>query len=737
MTKSTFPLRRRLFLSATACALCGAATAQDRSDRDRLSELEAEHIALEEIVVTASPIARSVGQSITATTVLDKEELSERVANSIGETLRLQPGISATAFGAGASRPIIRGVGGDRIRVLQDGVGSFDAAQTSPDHAVPIEPALAQRIEVFRGPASLLYGSSAAGGVVNVITGRIPQAIPEDGVDLALRYSHSTVDNGDELAGGANVAIGNLVLHGEAFWRNADDYEIPGLTASDFLVDALAAEAAANGESFDADEEFESGFVPNSDVRTNGGSGGLSWVFDGGDVEGFLGFSVSVLNTNYGVPEGILTEEDLEEEEEEGEGEEEEEEGEEGIRIDLEQVRYDLEGEIRGDLGFLQAVKLRVGYGDYRHVELEGAEVGTLFENDEVEGRLEFVAQETALFGGTLRTAFGGQGRFRDFAAVGAEAFVPPSEQIQVGAFVIQELTLGRWLFDLGARYEFVDNSTDTFIEEEDGTPIAVDNDFDVFSISGGLGYLLTDKIFIGANGFRTERAPSLEEQFSFGPHLATQSFEIGDPDLAEEVARGVEVTVRGEFGPVTALLNGFYTNYDGFIFESETGAILDGLPVFQFTAADTEFRGFEAEVDVDLGVWEAPRIGPMKFAAHGQADHVRATSSGLDDPDQPRIPPISTLLGLSGTNEYVSLRGEVEFTTSQFNTAPFELPTDSFVFLNLFLTVRPFGDDLDLALDLRARNLNDDEGRVHASFLKDTTPLPGRDIRLSVRFGF
>ncbi|MEL7486209.1 MAG: TonB-dependent receptor, partial [Pseudomonadota bacterium] len=618
---------------------------------------ETKHVDLDEIIVTSTPLERTLGQSITGGSVLTGEELAEQIESSIGETLRREPGLTSTFFGAGASRPIIRGLGGDRIRVLEDGIGTFDAAQTSPDHAVPIEPALAQRIKVFRGPASLLYGSSAAGGVVNTKTGKIAEEIPEDGLDGALRYSYSTVNNGNEVAGGFNAAAGDIVVHLEGFYRDADDYDIPGLNGSDALIDALTAAAAEDGETFDADEEFTDGVVPNSDLSSNGGSGGLSYVFDENGYDGFFGFSVSVLNTNYGVPAGILTEEDLEGEEEGEEGEEEGEE--EGIRIDLEQIRYDLAGEVNGDLGWFETLKVRIGYGDYRHVELEGDEVGTLFENEEIETRLELVGKSYDFLGGEVSSAIGFQGRFRDLSAVGAEAFVPPSEQTQLGFFALKEYRNGNLILDGAARYEHVSNTTDAFVAEEEGTPAPAENTFDLFSVSAGAGVQLTPSVFVGVNGFRTQRAPSLEESFSFGPHLATQSFEVGDPTLEIETARGVEATIRGEFGPITAIVNGFYTNYNNFVFEQETGEILDGLPVFAFTQADTVFRGFEAEVDADLGTINSG-FGPISFAGHAQVDLVRATSEDLVDEDQPRIPPLSTLFGLSAANQWASLRGEV-----------------------------------------------------------------------------
>ena len=723
-----------LCLVAPFVALPAHALVQDTSS-DELEELESQHIDLDEIVVSANPFGRTLGQTITGVSLLDGQELQERLESSIGETLRTQPGISTTAFGAGASRPIIRGLGGFRVRVLEDGIGTLDVGSTSPDHAVPVEPALAERVEIFRGAASLLYGSSAAGGVVNTDTGKIPSQLPDGGIDGAIRYAHSTVNNGDEVTAGLNVALGNLVLHGEYFYRDADDYDIPGLAGSDALIAQFAADAAAEGEVFDPLDRFSEGTLFNSDLQSDGGAGGFSYIFDG-PVSGFLGLSVSVFNTNYGVPPGVLTEEDLEGEEEEGGEEEGEEEGEEAIRIDLEQIRYDLKGEFNGDFGAFEKISVRLGYGDYRHFELEGDEIGTAFENDEIEGRLEIVSRGFALGGGEVKGAYGIQGRYRDFSAVGAEAFVPPSEQTQIGIFALHEYRQGDFIADLGLRYENVSNSTDTFVAEEDGPEIAIDESFNLFSVSAGAGYQFSDSVFAGVNVFRTQRAPALEELFSFGPHLATQLFEIGDPTLGKETATGVELSVRGSFGPLTTVINGYYTSYDDFIFEQGTGEVLDGLPVFEFTADDVSFRGFEAEADLELGQFDA--FGsPVRFAAHAQADLVRASTRGDFSQDLPRIPPFSALLGLSATGACASFRVELEYAAEQDRVAAFEFPTDDFLFVNTFLTIRPFTDRKDISFEIRGRNLNNDEGRVHASFLKETAPLPGRDVRFAIRAAF
>ena len=311
-------IMKRFFIGSVSglalLAISPAALAQTQSEDE--ADSRANHLNLDEVVTTSSPIERELGRSITSSTVLDGEELAERIAGSIGETLRNEVGVKTTAFGAGAGRPIIRGLGGDRIRVLEDGIGSFDAAQTSPDHAVPVEPALAQRIEIVRGAASLLYGSSAAGGVVNIDTGKIPTALPENGLDGAARYSYSTVDNGNEVAAGANVQLGsNFVVHAEGSFRDAGDFDIDGLNASDQLLALLAEEAAGAGEVFDPEEGFTDGFVANSDVQTWSGSVGGSFVFDQGGYDGFFGASFSITDSNYGLPAGVLTEEDLEGEE--------------------------------------------------------------------------------------------------------------------------------------------------------------------------------------------------------------------------------------------------------------------------------------------------------------------------------------------------------------------------------------------------------------------------------------
>lgn len=709
--KTTLLASASVFAAAQGAALAANANAEP-SNTDIVEG--------DRIVVTASPLALSVDETIIGTTVISKEELALSAQNTIAETIRRQPGISSTYFGAGASRPIIRGLGGDRIRVLDNGIGSIDASVTSPDHAVAVDPATAERVEIVRGASMLLYGSSAAGGVVNVISNRIPTQVPEDGFDVGITSAISTADDGFDGSGDFDLKLGDLnggalVLHGDAFYREAGDYDIPGFAESAQLRAEEAAEEAAAGPGAEEEEEEEAfGVLENSFFETGGASGGLSWIGD----RGYIGISGTVIDSEYGVPGGKKKEE-----EEEGGAEEEEEEEEGGVTIDLQQRRIDLAGEYQFD-SWIEKATLRVGYADYEHAEIEGSgEVGTVFTNEGWEGRLELVNRERQGLGGVVRGAQGVQFRLRDFSAVGEEAFVPPTTTAQYGVFAVREFTRGNWRYDFGARYEYTD-------QENSVTGETVD--FNAFSVSGGVGLKASEAVFIGANAFRTARAPSTEELFSNGPHLATNAFEVGDPTLEEEVATGVEGTVRYSVDRFRFAVNGFYTSYDGFIFENETGEIEDGLEVFEFTAVDATFRGFEAEVQAEL--FEAGGIG---FFGDVGVDYVRATRDGGEDEDLPRIPPLSGLIGLEARHEYGDLRFELEAADSQDNVAAEELPTDGYELFNAYATIRPQGADSSFALLVTATNLTDEDARLHPSFLKDTVPLRGRNFRIALTADF
>ncbi len=688
-----------LALSASLYALTTPAFAQSYSEQ------------LDEIIVTGSPLTRSVDEAITGVSVLSGEELDSRLAATIGETLKLEPGVSATSFGAGASRPIIRGQGGDRVRVLTNGIGSIDASSASPDHAVSVEPAQAERIEVLRGAALLRYGSSGAGGVVNVIDGRIPSEMPDD-ITGALRLGGTSVDDGWDAAGSVDIPIaGQFVLHLDGTKRSSEDYSIPGFAESAAL---RAAEALEEEEEHDEDghehedEEEAFGIVENSFVETESYTAGLSYVGD----RGFIGFAFHDFSSDYGVPGGHGHEEGEEEENHDEDEEHEGEEEEELVTIGLAQQRFDVNGRLELD-GFFQQIDLFAGVADYKHTEFEGDEIGTVFTNEGHEIRIEAVQREQ----NGWQAAYGAQLRKRDFSAIGDEAFVPPTTTDQLGLYTFHQKEVGDLHLEGSARFERTDQ------EESIGTGA---RRFNAVSLSVGGDAHLSDAVRIGGTVFRTERAPTTEELFSNGPHLATDQFELGDPTLGLETSTGIEAAFRHREDGHFLTANVFYTDYSDYIFEAATGEIEDGLDVFQFTAQDATFRGFEVQGGMDLG-----QISGFDISGDALVEYVRAKT---DSGNLPRIPPLSMLVGLEGEMDSLKLRSEVEYAAEQNKVSAFDTPTEDYTLVNVFADYRA---SENITVSVSALNLFDDEARQHSSFLKELIPLPGRNFRVSLKGTF
>lgn len=658
------------------------------------------------IIVTASPLERSIDEAITGQSILAGDALQDRLAGTIGETLKLEPGVSSTSFGAGASRPIIRGQGGDRVRVLINGVGSIDASSASPDHAVAVEPAQAERIEVVRGAALLRYGSSGSGGIVNVIDGRIPRDMPDGQKDVTVRIGASSVDAGAEGAASIDQRAGNFVFHLDGTFRRSDDYDIP--VAGESRAQ-LADEGEEVPDDFDENRELDNSFVDTSSL-----SAGVSYVGD----RGFFGVAISDFNSSYGIPGGHgHGEEEHEEgdhEEEEHDDEEHHEEGEEeeSIFIKLDQTRIDVNAGWDFD-GPIEKVQLFGGYADYKHTEFEGpGEIGTIFENEGYEVRLEAIQAAR----GSWRAAHGLQYRERDFSAIGEEAFVPPSLTQQLGAYSFHEVEIGNAHLEGAVRYEKTD---------QENSVTGDDRNFNLLSVSAGGDIHLSGAVRLGGTVFRTERAPTTEELFSNGPHLATNQFELGDATLDKEVATGVEAAIRHREGNHNVTLNLFYTDYTDYIFESQTADEEDGLPVFQFVAEDAEFYGFEAATNTQLA-----STGAFDISADALIEYVRAkTETG----NLPRIPPLSTLIGLEAESDRLKLRGEWEYVAEANDLAAFELPTDDYNLVNAFLTWKAPVGGQDVALRFSVLNIFDAEARQHSSFLKDLVPQPGRNFRFSI----
>lgn len=675
----------------------------------------------EEIVVTGI-LPRSEKDVLAGTTVLSGDELTRNLRPSIGETLARQPGVSATSFGPSASRPILRGFQGERIRVLSDGIGSIDVSNTSVDHAVIIDPLLAERVEIVRGPSALLYGSSAIGGVVNVIDSRIPRAIPAGGYRVNAIGSYGTAADERSVGAAGDVSVGHgIVLHADGSYLKSGDLGIGG----DYVLSSsarAAALAAAAGPTTADDPDFAASAalkdkLPNSAARTWTAGFGASLITDTGN----LGISYSHYDSLYGVPIRYATESGQEQE---------------APRLSVLQNRVDLRGEVETGGGFLDKIRVRAGYANYRHFELEedGA-IGTAFYNKGLEGRLELLQATRGGWSG----ASGVQYFHRDFEVDGDEAFLPRNQTSQLGFFTLQQIDLGALRAEAGLRYERTDLQASPL--QDDLRFFSGKRSFDAVSGSAGLSYALAEGVRIGLNLSRTERAPSAEELFARGGHAGTQSWELGNPDFRLEKSWGLEGTLHIHQDRFSFDASAYYNWFSNYISDNQvdpsvcqdvadaSGREVD-LPCFQYQQADARYYGFEADASFRLA-----QIGAYAINVDALGDYVRANI--VDAGPVPRIPPARVLGGIEAQSDRLSVRAETEHVFAQDRIAPFETRTDAYTMINASIGFKPIAGNDRVSLLVSANNLFDVEARRHSSFLKDFAPLAGRDIRATVRVGF
>jgi len=646
----------------------------------------------DDIVVTA-PLEGSRIESVQATDILRRDDIVQNLNGGLGDTLAKQPGISTTFFGAGASRPIIRGLGEDRVRVLENGIGAIDASTASPDHAVTADGLDASRIEILRGAAALAYGGNAVGGVVNVIDESIPTRL-RDAIYGDALASYSTVNEGRQGAINLGADHNGFALHLSGSARETEDYDVPGFAA----IDGSGPKSTA----------------PNSWTSLRTAGLGASKIGDWG----YIGAAVKNTKDDYGLPPDTP--------------------GQPGGHIEMDQTRFESRGDFKIDAGPFTRVDYGFQHSDYQHTEFEGdGSAGTRFESSGWEGRLEAHHGE-----GKLKGAVGVQYSDVDFAAFGTEAFITPTTTKDAGVFVVERWDDGTWGVEGGARYERreLDNET------------AGKRNYDSVSGSGSVFVRPLDGLFVSATAAYTERAPTQIELFANGPHFATANYETGNASLKQEKALSIEVATRYDKGPWSVefnLFNAQFSDYialvnrgdfwwsddinTGFAASETDPAIPAGatvIPVYQFTQRDATFTGGEFSIKRDLFT-----AASFKFTGDAQVSIVNASFDGGGHP--PRIPPRSTTIGLTAENVKWTGRVEVQDSAKQKKVSDFETETDGYTFLNASLAFRPFGEEKDLTLRIDGRNLTDEEGRVAASFLKDELPLPGRDVRFTVSTSF
>ncbi len=714
--------------------------------------------ALQEIVVTA-PFEASEAETALPIGILTGEALREKVTNSLGDTLKNEIGVNNASFGTGVGQPIIRGQTGGRVTVLQNGVGITDVSNISPDHANSTEALLANRIEVVRGPSTLLYGSGAIGGVVNVIDNRVPESLVDE-TNFTIQQTRNTVNDEDKTIISLDASAGNFAFHLDAFRRENDNVEVKGFAIDEFSVEQLEElvhehlEEEGHDEDEDHDEEeghdeeeFENtnGFIGNSDSESDGGTVGFSWVGN----RGFIGFSVNELNNNYGLPPGAHAhhgEEEHGDEEEHDEGEEKHDEEEEGhgheedvefVRIDMESRRYDLRGMYQFSDSWVESIRGSLGFTDYEHSEVEffedgGREVGTFFSNEGTEGRFTL----THVPMGNWTGVWGFQFSDSEFSAIGEEAYIPRSDITSRGLFGVERYNNGNLTAEIGVRFE--DNNIDPNGRcEADNT---------ASSLSGSILYDVNPDSNVLFGLSRSERSPAVEELFSnvsaatcarsaddedLVLHAATNLLEIGNPNLNEETSNNFEFGYRVHSGPVTGEFSAYYNEIDDYIFLDLTGEEFEEQQIATYLSRDATFRGLEGEISFSLMEGANSSLALSLF---GDLVDAEFDAGG----NVPRIPAakMGAELRYFGSNWSVHLH--VTDVNEQDDVGELELVTDGYTLVSLYADYHvSFGNDSELKLFARGDNLLDEEVRNHASLLKNFAPEPGRGFTFGLRLEY
>ena len=698
------------------------------------------HHHIDEEIVVSAPFQKRAAETALPIEVLSGEALRQAVGNTLGDTLDGIPGIQNASFGTGVGHPVIRGQSGNRVQILQNSVNNVDVAGVSQDHADGVEAMLADKIEVIRGPATLLYGNGAIGGIVNVIDGRIPSRL-YDHPEIVLQQSHDANNDENKTLGKINASLGALSIHLDGYSRKGNNTDIPGFA----VLGAIDADkhdedgdehADEHDEHEEQDELGRKGLIENSNTEASGYSAGLSWVTD----SGYVGYSYNRIDNNYGLPLGGHAHvEDETEDEHHDEHDHADELGEAGedesVRIDLRQERHDLKAEYRFSDGFINRVSAQINITDYAHNELEisggVAEIGTRFENEGTAARIELGHAPVGNWLGT----FGIQLGDTTFSAVGAESFIPETDTRSMALFAVERLELEHWQWELGARVERLNLDAGDRCDSDDTTLS--------LSVTGIRNLSDETNVMFGLS--RSERAATLEERYSnidvsacapamqgnLVEHAATQLFEIGNPNLDAEVSSNLELGFRKHSGSWTAEINAYYNTIDDYIYLQISG-VDDEVASYQ--ARDALFYGVESELQY---YW--PLKQGAEFNLSFMADVVKASfdDAVTGDRDVPRIPPMRAGIRADYQTPNWAVALNVMEVWDQNDTAAGETRTQGYTRVDLYTDYHVTFGGAEVLLFANAKNLTDERIRSHASFLKDIAPEPGRSIQLGVRFSY
>lgn len=664
-----------------------------------LASLPSQALELQPQVVTANPLGNT--QLAAPSSVLEGDQLILQQQGSLGETLNRQPGVASSWFGPGASRPVIRGLDGDRIRILRNGVGALDASSLSYDHAVPLDPVNVERVEIVRGPAALLYGGNAIGGVVNTFDNRIPDA-PVDGIHGAgeLRYGGAATTRSS--AGKLEAGDGRFALHLDANSRQFNDLRIPGY--------------ARSAKVRDADEPGTRHRLENSDGRQDGGAVGGAYNWD----HGYAGLSYSRYDANYGSV------------------------AEPGVRLAMEQDHYGFASELRDLDGPFSSLKFDAGYTDYQHQELEGGEVHTTFKNKGYEARVE--ARHQPL--GPVEGVIGAQVSRNEFSALGAEAFVPQTDTDSVALFVLEQWQASeRLALSLGARLEHTRVDPDSQGSERFAQADSASS-FTAASLSSGAVYQLTPIWSLAASLGYTERAPTFYELYANGAHVATSTFEVGDPGLSKEKAVSSDLALRFDNGTHKGSVGVFYSHFSNYIGLLASGKLREGhehehehaddhdhadadVPEYLYRGVRARFYGVEAQ-----DRWQLLENAYGSFALELSGDYTRAKNLDTGE-DLPRIAPLRLNSGLAWNLERWQARLDVQHASSQHRKPSTDTSTEGYTTLGASVGYRFDVGQSEWLAFVRGENLTDQTVRYASSILRDIAPAPGRSVEVGLRTTF
>ena len=729
-------MKQFLLISAVLVAMTTFAVAQD-AVRPTASPSQAATAETERVVVVGGAIEQSETDKAQSVTILNENTLKQKAAPTLGDTLANELGVAASGFTVGASRPVIRGQADNRIRVLNNGTEVFDVSNLSPDHAPSVSALLSQSIEVVRGPATILFGSGAIGGVVNVSDNVIPVEQPPTDLsgEVDGRFDSADLERSGAIALTLSPAK-HWVFHVQGSFVRTDDRSVPGFALDERIQNELTPEQRA-GRGFGQNPE---GTVPNTYVRTKDYAFGASYVWD----KGYVGASFTQFLSVYGVPDDPEVDDPTMPPVR--------------VRLDVDKRQINARSSIIDPFSWFSTANAKFVYTDYRHDEIDGDTIGSTFKTNGVDSRLELVHKPI----GPLEGSIGGQFFYKELSVLGDESFLQPTQATQIAGFLFEEWKLNQVRIQFGARVEHqavhIDSSDPALTSLT--SPDQQDQDFLPVSGAAGVLYDFAEGWQLAVNGTYSQRAPTTEELFARGPHAATFQFIIGNPNLSEEKNVGIDVSLRKTAGAVTGSISGFYNHYDGFIDFAPTGDVEDGLQVFVYTPKTAEFYGAEARADfhflpltltkmrdqeandpksvknIVTGEKSESQKNPNDLFLRVQGDYVHATDLDTGEP-LPRITPMRYSVSLNYETEKWNANIEGQRVEEQDRVAPFEISTPGYTFLNASLGYKFQVGSTHNYVYVRGNNLTNEEARDHLSFLKEVLPLAGRGVVVGFRTTF